>query len=322
MTEPGWYNDEQDAGLARWHDGTGWTGHTMVKADWPGPGTPPPPAALPAPSAPAGPPLGAPLGRPPEPTRDDTWLATAPTPVVPEPAPGPPPPPEPDGPGRAPRPRPSGHLIGAIGALVVAAVCLIALQRLHDEPATDASAPTTSSTLPSQRWRWTADAAGTAYEITVTADPTPIDQPSPHGCVAGPKAGTTNLAFTVTIENPSITQTVDVPPVSFGLDVGADGKVDPGITSFEHASTAVEISPIAGGTSCSEARSIQDGGGEPLPPGGSTTFTGVVGGAPKTSTEGLALVVRVFQHDPNPRANPRVPLDTVVRFPVRGAEAS
>jgi hypothetical protein len=316
MTEPGWYNDEQDPALARWHDGAGWTGHTMVKADWPGPGSPPPPDALRRPGPPSGPPLGAPLGRAPEPTRDETWLAT---PIAPEPVPEPVLPPEPAGPARE---RPSAHLIGAISSLVVVAICLIVLQRLHDKPTEGAGAPTTSTTLPSQSWQWTADAAGTAYKITVTADPTPIDQPSPHGCVAGPGSGRTNLGFTVRIENPSITQTVDIPPVSFGLDVGADGKVDPAITTLEHASTAVEISPIAGGTSCSEARSIQDGGGEPLPPGGITTFTGVVGGAPDSGTEGLALIVRVFQHDPNPRANPRMPFDTVVPFPVRGAESS
>jgi hypothetical protein len=43
VTEPGWYNDELDADLARWHDGSGWTSHTLVKADWRGPGAPPPP---------------------------------------------------------------------------------------------------------------------------------------------------------------------------------------------------------------------------------------------------------------------------------------
>ena len=43
MAQAGWYVDRQDPALARWHDGTGWTDHTMVRADWVGPGAPPPP---------------------------------------------------------------------------------------------------------------------------------------------------------------------------------------------------------------------------------------------------------------------------------------
>ncbi len=46
MTEPGWYFDEHDERLARWHDGAGWTEHTIVQASWTGPGAPPPPAQL------------------------------------------------------------------------------------------------------------------------------------------------------------------------------------------------------------------------------------------------------------------------------------
>jgi hypothetical protein len=39
----GWYNDEVDPALARWHDGERWTAHTLVKDQWQGPGEPPPP---------------------------------------------------------------------------------------------------------------------------------------------------------------------------------------------------------------------------------------------------------------------------------------
>lgn len=45
MGNPGWYNDEQDPARARWHDGSRWTEHTIVKAEWPpSRGKPPPPA--------------------------------------------------------------------------------------------------------------------------------------------------------------------------------------------------------------------------------------------------------------------------------------
>jgi hypothetical protein len=60
MTTPGWYKDRDSDALARWHDGTGWTEHTMVMADWAGPGSPPPPQdRVPAFSAPPPPPAAA-----------------------------------------------------------------------------------------------------------------------------------------------------------------------------------------------------------------------------------------------------------------------
>ncbi|MDQ2649665.1 MAG: DUF2510 domain-containing protein [Actinomycetota bacterium] len=43
---PGWYLDKDDPALARWHDGTDWTEHTLVIADQePGSEPPPPPPA-------------------------------------------------------------------------------------------------------------------------------------------------------------------------------------------------------------------------------------------------------------------------------------
>jgi hypothetical protein len=43
VSEPGWYNDEEDPSRARWFDGLAWTEHTIVKADWAGLGKPPSP---------------------------------------------------------------------------------------------------------------------------------------------------------------------------------------------------------------------------------------------------------------------------------------
>ena len=47
MSTPGWYNDEDDDRLARWHDGKAWTEHTLVKAEWAGLGMPPSPVGQP-----------------------------------------------------------------------------------------------------------------------------------------------------------------------------------------------------------------------------------------------------------------------------------
>ena len=34
MAKAGWYNDESDPTLARWHDGAGWTDHVIAKGYW------------------------------------------------------------------------------------------------------------------------------------------------------------------------------------------------------------------------------------------------------------------------------------------------
>lgn len=43
MAQAGWYNDEHDRTLARWHDGERWTEHVVDKAAWEAYGQPPPP---------------------------------------------------------------------------------------------------------------------------------------------------------------------------------------------------------------------------------------------------------------------------------------
>ena len=112
MTEPGWYNDEQDVTLARWHDGVGWTRHTVRKDDWTEQGAPPPPAesgptAPVEPGTPQGPALGRPESRVPWGTRPDPVIAepTAPGPRPAAPLPTPQPP-APQAPATAPTPSP------------------------------------------------------------------------------------------------------------------------------------------------------------------------------------------------------------------------
>lgn len=43
VPEPGWYNDDADPLLARWHDGEQWTDYTVVKSEWSGIEMPPNP---------------------------------------------------------------------------------------------------------------------------------------------------------------------------------------------------------------------------------------------------------------------------------------
>jgi hypothetical protein len=54
VARPGWYNDEIDPTLARWHDGAGWTDFAILKDEWEERGEePPPPEVLFAPRGPA-----------------------------------------------------------------------------------------------------------------------------------------------------------------------------------------------------------------------------------------------------------------------------
>lgn len=55
MTAAGWYDEPGDPALSRYFDGLAWTQHTIVKAEWAGPGAPPPPPGLAPPTAPVRP---------------------------------------------------------------------------------------------------------------------------------------------------------------------------------------------------------------------------------------------------------------------------
>jgi hypothetical protein len=292
MTAPGWYNDEQDPRLARWHDGAGWTEHTMVKADWPGPGNPPPPGGTAAPA-----PLGPALGRPgPEPT-ETPWLEQPPV-------------------AKPRREGPSGHLVGAIASLVAVLVCLLILQRVEDDREARANAPTTTTTLPSSVHEWTT-VDGSSYRISITPLRTQSTQPSPAGCLGAAEEGRANRQFSVRLENTSPTQSAPLPQVAFGVNLRSDGTFDPAITTLDGASTKVEIGPVAEGTPCSQARTIVEGSGEPLPPGGVREFTGVVGGVPAVAPDGLGVIVRWFAADETQvrRGTGFSPVDVVAAFP-------
>jgi hypothetical protein len=295
MTEPGWYNDERDATLARWHDGSGWTEHTMDKGSWTGPGTPPPPKPAPG---------GLPLGRRPD---------GPPSFLEPLPPPGRPP--------RSHWERPSGHFLAALVSLITIGVCLLLLQRIDESKDEAAVAASTTTTLPSSTATWqTVD--GSTYEIVVTPSSAPSDQASTSGCIGAPHGATTNLGFTVKITNTSIDREAPTPQVAFGVNVGSSGAVDPAITTLDDAKTTIEVGPVAAGTSCTVARGIPAGAGGPLGPGTSADYTGVVGGAPSPVPDGLALIVRYFQADAAQvaRGTGFSAVDLVVPFPKAAAK--
>jgi hypothetical protein len=300
MIEPGWYNDELDPSLARWHDGTTWTDHTMDKASWTGPGTPPAPDQL-APSGPAGGPLGG-VQEPPRPvplieapplarrSRWDQWE------------------------------RPSGYLVAAIASLVVIAVCLVSLQRLEEERDAEAAVATTSTTTPLQSFdvEYTAQ-GGSTYRLSITPKADTLVSGSPNGCLEPPGAGRVLATFTVRVTNTSPDAEAPVPQLAFGVNL-TDGALDPNITSLDRASTDIEVGPVAAGTSCSLARTVAAGqGGTPLAPGASQDFEGVVADVPLPFPQGLSLIVRYFQTDPNPRGSGFAPVDLPVLFPAASA---
>jgi hypothetical protein len=297
MVAPGWYNDEADPSVARWHDGTGWTAHTMRKADWAGPGSPPPPAALAAPDP------------SPQPPPEPPWIEA---------------PPQVSRSARSGWERPSGYLLAAITSLVVILVCLLVLQSLHDRRERETAGGTaTSTTLASYSSEWTTKEGGT-YRVTVTPSAAPIDQPSPSGCIAAPTKGHTNLEFDIKVENLSPDQEAPVPQISFGLNLDGAGQLDPAITTLDKAVTDVEIGPVAAGSSCSQARSILPESRDPIPPGGSLELTGVAGGAPFPIPNGLGVIVRVFQADPAQvaRGTGFSPVDTLAPFPFEATTSS
>lgn len=299
MIDPGWYNDELDPSLARWHDGTGWTSHVMRKSDWAGPGSPPPPVeARSVLTGAAGPPAAPPRQEAPRPVP----LMEAP--------------PRPSRSRRSQFERPSGHLIAAIVSLVVILVSLLALQQVEEQRDADAleAANTTSTTLPGYSAEWTAQGGGT-YRVTATPSLDVLDQASRYGCLDKPTVGHVNALFTVVIENTSADQEAPVPQLAFGANL-RDGFLDPAITTLDGGgSTDIEVGPIEEGASCSLARSIAAGQGTPIPPGGSATFTGAVGEVPSPFPAGLALIVRYFQADDYARGPGFVALDLLAPFP-------
>jgi len=137
---------------------------------------------------------------------------------------------------------------------------------------------------------------GSAYRMTVTPSSQLVNAASSSGCIPVPSAGTTNLQFTVEIENKSPTAAA-VPSLEFAANIKDSGVVDAKLTSFARASTRIELLPLATTRSCAEASQIGPVGRDAIEPGTSTTFTGTLAGVRTPIGDGLALIVRYVKAD-------------------------
>lgn len=280
MTEPGWYNDERDASLARWHDGTGWTPHTVRKADWVG-SEPPAPLSVPTPPATA-----------------SAWQ--------PRPAPTPPPTPS-----RTPPPRQAlasrwrtnvrGRLrprwARVVALAVVGGLLLVVVQHspLGDWPVVEQLLGRGGSGDEAYEAEWhTLD--GSSYHLTVKPSSKPRNDVSPEGCLPAPADGHANLGFEVRIENLS-GRPAPMPEVSFAVNASEGGQLDRSPEAEAGANRAIEVTPRGPGVPCDDAAAIRPTGRAEIAKGKTVTLHGTVGGIVTPVPDGLALLVRYIQVD-------------------------
>jgi hypothetical protein len=136
---------------------------------------------------------------------------------------------------------------------------------------------------------------GSAYRMTVTPSSRFVNAASPSGCITVPPPGTTNLRFTVTVQNRTPRAT-PVPGLEFAANLAESGAVHPGLT-FAEASKRIEVLPLATARTCDQASRVDAGAREPIPPGESITFTGTLAGVRTPLDESLALLVRYSRAD-------------------------
>jgi hypothetical protein len=193
--------------------------------------------------------------------------------------------------------------------VAVAALVLVLLaQRLVGDD--DATAGSSGSASYGAEWV-TID--GSSYRMSVEASVEELDDASPGGCIDEPASGHANLGFTVLLENLT-DEAAPMPDVVFAVNATEAGQLDMSPESLAGANQTIELSPRAEGARCEEASAIHPAGREPLEPGGSTSFRGLVGGIVTPVPSGLVLIVRYVQAD---RANPAVAssADILVPFP-------
>jgi hypothetical protein len=138
---------------------------------------------------------------------------------------------------------------------------------------------------------------GSSYRISVVPSAEPLDDPSPGGCVQAPRAGTTNLGFTVRIDNLG-EEDAPMPEVLFAVTADAAGSLDTSPEAMAGTNRSIELAPAAKGATCEDASTIRPTGRGRLRAGGSATLRGFVGPIVSPVPEGLALIVRYVQVDP------------------------
>lgn len=137
---------------------------------------------------------------------------------------------------------------------------------------------------------------GSAYRMTVRPETEFLSVTSPSGCIQAAAAGTTNLRFTVLIENRTPTA-APVPEVEFAANLTKSGSVEPSLRTFAKASRRIEVVPLATARTCDEAARLGPTGRDPIPPGASVMFTGTLAGVATPVGDGLALLVRYVEAD-------------------------
>ena len=294
MIEPAWYDDEQDPSISRWHDGTDWTRHTVVKAEWSDEPPPPTDATL-LPSDDERPDASSVSGGPPArrfvpPVQPLPFVRAAPDPPAPvaevialrvpvsaERAPAIPDPAVPQRRGRL--------LLPIVGALLVATLLLrvfVVNGDTGDDPYLTG--------LPTYTVDWTA-LDGATYRVTVVPSPRAGTEASRAGCIGRPTAGEVNARASVHIENRTAA-TVSVPDLEFTLASTGSDEVDP-------TGHPVEVAPLASGATCDlGANRLGPTGRDPLASGGVATFEATAGGIAVPAATGLVLVVRFTRGAP------------------------
>lgn len=195
----------------------------------------------------------------------------------------------------------AGRLVGVVALVlgVLAAYWLVAGGAEEQVDPSDALAAA-AGTRSAGSTEWIAK-DGYAYRMTVASSEQFVNVASASGCITVPAAGTTNLRFTVLIENRSPTA-APVPALEFAANLTDAGVVDSTLTSFAKASKRIELLPVGAARTCEESSRISPAGREKIEPGSIASFTGTLAGVKTPLGEGLSLVVRFLKADAGSRS--------------------
>ncbi|RNL60594.1 hypothetical protein EFK50_19975 [Nocardioides marmoriginsengisoli] len=211
---------------------------------------------------------------------------------------------------RAPARLPGTPVRVLVAVVAVAGAALLLRLVLGGEDAADDGQTPVGAALTTVGNTWKT-AAGDSYRLTITPINEPVNVGSNDGCVPAPRAGRTNLRFTVRIDNEGAAP-AQVPRLEFGANVTAAGAVSPGLT-FTKASKAIAITPQRKARDCAAAARVNKGDDE-IAPASAAIYTGLIGGIKTPVGAGLSLIVRYEYADPGGPGGSSTK-DLVARFP-------